>query len=157
MIVISPYSKKLGNGKRNPKDYPWWPEVIGRLRGQGFQDIIQIGIKGEEAIGVDRMIFNGPFYELAEIIKESLAWASVDNFLPHFCRVCAPNKPGVVIFSQSDPEIFGYQENINLLKDDKYLREKQFDLWTHAEFIEEAFVEPERVVNAIVQIAGDKR
>jgi len=28
MILISPYSKKLTNGKVNPKNYPYWKEVI---------------------------------------------------------------------------------------------------------------------------------
>ena len=39
----------------------------------------------------------------------------------------------------SDKNIFGYPQNINLLKNKKYLRKNQFDTWEAEEFIEKAF------------------
>ena len=44
MIIISPYAKKLHNEKVNPKNYPYWKELIKLID----QPIIQIGIDGEE-------------------------------------------------------------------------------------------------------------
>jgi hypothetical protein len=59
------------------------------------------------------------------------------------------------VFGQSDPNIFGHPENINLLKDRKYLREKQFWIWEQAEFIEEAFVTPDVVIDALKKFGVD--
>jgi hypothetical protein len=58
-----------------------------------------------------------------------------------------------VIFSQSDPVIFGHPDNVNLLKDRKYLRELQFQTWMGVPYNEDAFVSPDEVVNAVSQIA----
>lgn len=55
-------------------------------------------------------------------------------------------KKGIVLFAKSDPEIFGYPENINLLKDKKYLRWDQFGPWEATDFVEEAFFKPDRVM-----------
>ena len=46
MILISPYSKQLTNGKTNPKNYPYWDEVISQIQ----EPIIQIGIEGEKQL-----------------------------------------------------------------------------------------------------------
>jgi hypothetical protein len=43
MILISPYAQKLRNGNQNPKNYPWWPELISKID----EEIVQVGIKGE--------------------------------------------------------------------------------------------------------------
>jgi hypothetical protein len=75
---------------------------------------------------------------------ECRTWIGVDSFFQHFCWDLG--KPGIVIWGQSDPNIFGHPENINLLKDRKYLREKQFWLWEQAEYNEEAFVLPVAVL-----------
>jgi hypothetical protein len=56
-----------------------------------------------------------------------------------------------VIWSQSNPLIFGHEENINLLKDKKYLRKEQFYLWEQCEYNKDAFVEPTTVLKHIKQ------
>ena len=62
--------------------------------------------------------------KLLKLAQESNAWISVDSFFQHFCSYYKiPN--GIVIFSQSDPNIFGYPGNINILKDRAYLRPDQ--------------------------------
>jgi hypothetical protein len=61
-------------------------------------------------------------------------------------------KQGVVIFSQSSPDIFGYKENVNLLKHKKYLREKQFWLWEQCEYNKDAFVTAEAVHAAVLKV-----
>jgi hypothetical protein len=55
-------------------------------------------------------------------------------------------KPGIVLWGQSDPLIFGHPENNNLLKDRKYLREKQFWWWEQCDYNAEAFVRPEEII-----------
>lgn len=138
MIIISPYAQKLPTGQENPKNYPYWPELIAMIK----EPIIQIGVAGEKAL-VDDFRTNLPFVELTKLVNESRTWIAVDSFFQHFCWDL--NKPGVVIFSQSDPNIFGHKENINLLKDRKYLRPNQFWLWTQTQYNIEAYVPPEDV------------
>ncbi len=144
-ILLFPYAKKLPNGQQNPKDYPYWKELIILLQ-QADHSLIQVGVKGEEQLVTDfRMNLSIPV--LSDVIKQCDTWISVDSFGPHLAW--SLNKPGIVIFSQSDPLIFGHVENINLLKDRKYLREKQFWLWSQAEYNSDAYVLPEEVFDQI--------
>ena len=144
MIIISPYAQKLRNGKNNPKNYPWWSELIKLLD----QHIVQIGVQGEQQL-VDDFRTNMPLTELAELVKECKTWIGVDSFFQHFCWDL--KKPGIVLWSQSDPNIFGHPENINLLKDRKYLRKEQFWLWEQCEYNKDAFVDPNEVMKHINQ------
>lgn len=150
-IILAPYSARLINGAQNPKNFPWWAEVIAKLNSQGFE-IIQIGVTGEDRIeGVSQFVTNWPLKKLRDLIDDSVCFLSCDSFLPHYCHV-ERLKAGVVIFSQSDPNIFGHPENINLLKDRKYLRRWQYDSWMAAEYREDAFVSPDEVVAAVNQL-----
>jgi len=142
MIIISPYAKALLNGQENPKNYPYWSELIAMIK----EPIVQIGVEGEKQL-VEDFRKNLSLTDLASLVKECRTWVSVDSFFQHFCWDL--NKPGVVIFSQSDPLIFGHKENINLLKDRKYLREKQFWLWTQTDYDINAYVSPEEVFDKI--------
>ena len=51
MIIISPYSKKLENGKMNPKNYPYWKELISLLLKS--ETIIQVGTIDEKHLVTD--------------------------------------------------------------------------------------------------------
>lgn len=154
MILLSPYSRGLRNGKRNPKNYPWFDEVVKILSLQG-EEVVQVGAKGEEKIpGVKECVFGASLDELGQLVEECLTWVSVDNFFHHFCY--GLGKQGVVIFGPSDPNIYGHAKNINLLKDRKYLRPDQFGLWESLEYSEERFVDPLSVTKAVRTIVGEK-
>ena len=142
MIIIAPYAKRMPNGQENPKNYPYWPELIKMIE----EPIIQIGVEGETQLVPD-FRKNLSMDQLGELVKECRTWIGVDSFFQHLCW--DQGKPGVVIFSQSDPNIFGHKENINVLKDRKYLRQQQFWLWTQAEYLIEAYVSPEEVFSKI--------
>jgi ADP-heptose:LPS heptosyltransferase len=145
MIIISPYAQKLRNGKINPKNYPYWQELVNQLFKEGYE-IIQIGVGGEDQLVPD-FRKNLSLTELAELVKQCDTWIGVDSFFQHFCWDL--KKPGIVLWAQSDPNIFGHPENINLLKDRKYLRSKQFWLWEQCEYNKEAFVKPSEVMKHI--------
>jgi ADP-heptose:LPS heptosyltransferase len=142
MIIISPWSQKLRNGKNNPKNYPYWKELIRLIE----EPIIQVGVAGEEQLVPDCRFGLG-LEELHDLILECRTWISVDSFFQHYCWDIG--KPGIVLFGQSDPLIFGHPENTNLLKDRKYLRDKQFWLWEQCECNNEAFVVPEEVIKCL--------
>lgn len=142
MILISPYAKTLPNGQENPKNYAFWKELIDKID----QPIVQIGLEGEKQL-VEDFRKNLSLPELAALVNECDAWIGVDSFFQHLCWDL--NKPGIVIFSQSDPLIFGHKENINLLKDRKYLRPNQFWLWTQATYDINAYISPEEVYKSL--------
>lgn len=150
-IIISPRSRALRNGKTNPKNYPWWKEVVAVLQ-QNDIYVIQIGEtrQNEESIGANEIILDLSLNELKLKVEECGVWASVDNFFPHLCSFTS--KRGVVAFSLSDPLIFGYPNNINLLKDRKFLRNDQFGIWENVEYNEKAFVSPDVVVDSIKKL-----
>ncbi len=145
-IIISPFSRGLIDGKPHPKNYPIesWKQVIKTLKLN--HEIIQVGVTGEEILTHD-FRFDLPIPKLVELLKEVDLFISVDNFMQHMAHHYG--RRGIVIFSQSDPRLFGYPENTNLLKDKKYLRQNQFWLWEQAEFIEESFVDPSEVIKAV--------
>jgi ADP-heptose:LPS heptosyltransferase len=142
MIIISPYAKKLREEKIHPKNYPYWNYVIEKIK----EEIIQVGVEGELQL-VSDFRKNLSMSELKSLILECKTWISVDSFFQHYCWELG--KPGIVLFGQSDPNIFGHPENINLLKDRKYLREKQHWLWEQCDFDENAFVKSNEVINAL--------
>ena len=49
MILIAPYAKKLHNGRENPKNYPYWEELISLID----EPIVQIGVEGEQQLVPD--------------------------------------------------------------------------------------------------------
>lgn len=81
MILIHPYSSKLRNGKRNPKDYPYWDDLIQSIGNR--EKIVQIGIEGEAQL-VSDFRKNLTFSELSELLKECRTWIGVDSFFQHF-------------------------------------------------------------------------
>jgi len=157
-IIISPYSQKLpaaklckGHTGVNPKNYPYWEQVIELLKQQiPDLEVIQIGVVGEPILkGVSAIKHNLGPQELLDLIKDCDGWFSVDNFFQHFATYYKiPN--GFVMFGQSDPNIYGYRQNINILKDRKYLRPDQFGFWWDRLYVEEAFLSAEEVVKIVL-------
>jgi len=139
MILIHPYAKKLMNGKENPKNYPYWKELIALID----EPIIQVGIEGEEPL-VHEFLKNLPIARLRELIAECRIWIGVDSFFQHLAWDC--KKQGIVLWSVSDPLIYGHPENINLLKSRDYLADNQFLWWDFTKYNPDAFVKPEEVL-----------
>ena len=142
MIIISPYSKKLMNGKPNPKNYPYWPELIGQIK----EPIIQIGIEGEQPL-VEDFRPNLPMAELSKLLHSCRTWIACDSFFQHLAWL--EGKPGIVLWSVSDPLIFGHPENINLLKDRANLAKDQFLWWEDQVYQKDAFIHPNEVIKSL--------
>jgi len=144
MIIISPFAKQMRNDKPHPKNYPFWEELVSQIK----EPILQVGVYGEPQLAPD-FRKNLTMAELEFQVQHCRCWISVDSFFQHFCWDL--NKPGIVLFGQSDPLIFGHPENVNLLKSRSYLREKQFWLWEQAEANDDAFVKPDVVLEALAK------
>lgn len=145
MIIIAPYAKKLRNGKRNPKDYPYWNELIKMIQ----EPIIQIGIDGEEQL-VDDFRKNLSIDELKGLLDECKTWIGCDSFFQHLAW--SQKKKGIVLWSVSDPLIYGHPENINLLKDRSCLSINQFFWWEFTEHQSEKFVDPQTVYQHLTEL-----
>lgn len=155
-ILIFPWAKKLRNGeKRNPKDYPFWPELIELLKKDFFEKkesskIIQVSLSGEDIIGGDELVLDKSFKEISEMIKNCDLVITVDSMASHLSWYL--KKRAVVLFGQSDPKIFGHFENLNLLKDRKYLRKDPFNIYEGLPCNDEAFYKPEEVIEKMKNI-----
>jgi ADP-heptose:LPS heptosyltransferase len=139
MIIISPYAQKLKNGKTNPKNYPYWRELIAQID----EHIVQVGVEGEEQL-VQDFRKDLTIKELKELITKCRTWISCDSFFQHLAWDM--RKPGIVLWSVSDPNIFGHTENINLLKSRDNLADNQFFWWDYIEHDPTKFVEPDVVL-----------
>ena len=139
MIIIAPYAQKLRTGDNNPKNYPWWPELIAMID----EPIVQIGVEGEKQL-VEDFRKNLPISELKQLLKECRTWIGVDSFFQHLGWI--EGKSGIVLWGPSDPLIFGHPENVNLLKDRALLAPNQFLWWEQTEYKSERFVEPSEVI-----------
>lgn len=141
-IILFPWAKHLRNGGKNPKNYPWWPELISKLEVLGHE-IIQVGVEGEEPLVKD-FRKNLSISELSNLMKSADTWIGVDSFGQHLGWDLGIR--GMAIFGQSDPIIFGHEENVNVLKSRTYLRDKQFWWWEQCEYRADAFVDPDTIV-----------
>lgn len=141
MIIISPFSKKLRTEKPqpNPKNYPHWKELISLIN----EPIIQVGVEGEEQL-VEDFRKNLSIPELSALIGECRTWIGVDSFFQHLCWDL--KKPGIVLWGQSDPNIYGHPENTNLLKGREYLMQNQFLMWEMVPYRKDCFVSPKEVI-----------
>ena len=155
-IILAPYAKKLRNGKINPKNYPWFSEVIQKLKKSDPNiHIKQIGSEEETIVcpKVDEFTQGLSMQEIIKEIKECTTFISVDSFLGHLGAYIG--KRGIVVFGKSDPNIFGYPQNNNVLKDRKYLRKNQFDIWESEPFDKKAFVDSTSLAKIILTELDD--
>lgn len=146
-IIIFPYAKTMRDGRPHPKNYPWWSELISMLEKDGHE-IIQVGLAHEKPL-VSDFRTNLSIPDLETLILGADTWIGVDSFGQHLGW--SLGRRGLAIFGPSDPLIFGHKENVNVLRDRKYLREQQFWWWEQTEFVEESFSPPEEVYRIFVE------
>jgi hypothetical protein len=142
MIIIAPFAQKLINGKENPKNYPFWEQLISLID----EPIVQVGVSGETQLVEDHRK-NLTISELKQLIQECRTWISVDSFFQHLAW--DQGKKGVVLWSVSDPNIFGHPENENLLKSRESLAKNQFLWWEDVPFRKENGVDPRLVLESL--------
>jgi ADP-heptose:LPS heptosyltransferase len=153
-IVIQPYSLDLkpyfGPHAENPKNYPYWDHLIKLLK-KDKHSLTQIGIQGETVLKCQKLLIAQSFSDIRKAIEKTDLCLCIESFLFHMAHLL--KKPCVVLWGVGDPLLFGYPEQVNLLKDRKYLRRNQFDingkLGPLPHHNKDAFVEPEHVIRAI--------
>lgn len=146
MILISPWSRNLPDGGLSPKNYPHWSEVVNGLVSVDHK-VVQLSCKSEADVPGAERINDLPLDKIGEMMKGCDTWISVDNFFHHMAWTLG--QPGIVIFGSSDPEIFGHPENINILKDRRFLRARQFGLWSQETPNPDRFIGSSAVLEAV--------
>lgn len=141
MIIISPWAKELLSKKPNPKSPPiqWWKQLISLIK----EPIVQVGIKSEIQLVFD-FRKDLSIVHLRELLTECRTFITIDSFFQHLAW--DQNKPGIVIWGQSNPKIYGHDIHTNLLKGEEYLMPDQFLMWELIEYKENCFVTPEEVI-----------
>ncbi len=152
MIVISPFSRTLKNGAKNPKNYPYWEELISMIK-ESFpnETICQAVDKDEARLKGAKTFVKTNLKTLPKFLASAKLVLSVDNFMPHLCHYYSIQKC-IVVFGQSDPRIYGWKEYLNLCLDEQYLMPNQFASWEEATYKEEAFPKPEFIFGIIKDI-----
>lgn len=131
-ILLAPFSKPMPQG--NAKNYPYWEELIAALNGH---DLIQIALPDEPKLVSDVRV-GLSLAEIKGLLNNCDLFISVDSFLPHLAHTIG--KSGIVLWGKSDPAIFGYHENINLVGDPSLFRADQFKWWMEEQPNPAAFV-----------------
>jgi hypothetical protein len=150
VVIVSPYSFRPDHAK----SYPYWNELIPMIKNCGFK-VVQIGRKDEVQLeNVDDFLKSLPLKEIEKIVLNCKYWISCDNFLQHMINSLDIIVPGVVIWGISDPKLFGYDYNTNILKSKKFLRNNQFDTWHGVEQNLNVFDKAEVVFDKIIK--GEK-
>ena len=147
-LLFAPVAQIRINRTNSEKNYPWPQELADSLKQAGHA-LLQVGAAGEKQYA-DRFRSNPSWKVLEGMIEECDSFVSVDTFLQHFAWL--KRKRGIVIFSQTDPLIFGHPDfHICLVKDRKYLRQgwRQFDTFEGLELNDEAFVSPIEVLKSL--------
>lgn len=108
------------------------------------EPVVQVGTSNEEPLVTD---FRPDLSveQLRQLINECRIWIACDSFFQHLAW--AEGKRGIVLWSVSDPNIYGHPENINLLKSREYLASNQFLWWENHEHNPDAFVIAQDVFN----------
>lgn len=157
-ILISPYCARIPivqNGKvvgtqDSAKTPYYWKEFMAVVHAtQKDWEFLQIGAPDD--IHLPHCKFKSPRIpqEAVELIKSTDTWVCPDTWLQH---LASPIKKGVVVWSRSNPKLFGYDTNINLVKDEKYFKPDPWSTWHQTEYIKEAFVDYEEIIMALKEI-----
>lgn len=156
-ILVQPYTAKIPATPLNPsgicaKQFQYFKNVCSVLHWLGHE-IIQVGTEGEEDLGVGPFIISPKLKELKKLIQETDTWISLDSFLQHMAHDLG--KKGIVIWSVSDPKIFGYPENLNLYKDESLFRKEQHAKWFEEPYSKDSFLDYITIVNRIIYWAKE--
>lgn len=142
MILLNAWSRPLRNHQHNPKNYPYWQQVLAGIQ----LPVIQIAVQGDQQL-VQDCRFNQSLQQLDQLLEECHTWLAVDSFFQHWAW--HRRKQGIVLWGPSNPNIFGHEENINLTLGPTAWRENQFLTWEQLPYNKHVFVKPALVLAAL--------
>lgn len=147
-ILIQPYAampKDATELGKNPKDWPYFDKLIEAMPQHEW---LQIGFGNKPIKGAKEVVANRK--GVIALIEECDTWISVDTWLQHVATLTC-RKRGIVLFSRSEPKMFGHPQNINLLKSQMYVQ-SPYAPWLAANYSAAAFVSVEKVIEAVNEV-----
>jgi len=157
IIHANPAKGNAQKVEQNAKCYAHWQEVINLLLDKGFK-VIQIAASNEKIYSDVYTKMNLPFPEISKLCEKADAIIAVDSFMPHLVNLYKVKIPIIVLWTENDPNIFGYEGHIHLFKDRKYFRPQQYCWrpWGDTVINQEESIEPEIVVDTVLKITENK-
>ena len=108
------------------KMYPYWTYLSILLKEKGHI-VKQLKFLNEPAVNNVEIVDNPSHIKIVELLKDKNSYLiSNDSFIPHLLNYHLPNKKSFVLFGVTDPKIYGYSQNINILKSNNFLLPNQF-------------------------------
>lgn len=134
----------------NAKSYPWWQAVVALLQDKGH-DCYQFFSpnSNEQDVGANYKLI-GTLEEIEKILPTLDCFISTDTFIQHLVVAKCIDIKGVVIWSKSDPNIFGYPERFVNLYKPEYFRHNQYDVWLGEQRDLNSFPSVQEVVKAVI-------
>jgi len=154
ILIVAPYPARIPNGKKNCKEYPWWNELTSLIKEKTDYVIYQfVSLEEKKLSHIDYYIdtFN-KLWEQEKLIKSCTCWISVDNYFHHFMNVIDSGKKGIVLWGKTDPLIYGYPGNVNMLKDRANLRKQKFSVLGIEDFDPKVFYRPTEVLEVLEEL-----
>jgi len=146
LLHISP-----ANGDDNPKAWPV-SHVEALMNLAPEHDYRIVGAEGSAILQNPKITaVKGTRKELLDYIDKNVDLViAIDSWIQHLVALNT-SKPMIVLFSRSNPEIFGHKRSgvINLFESEDYFRSEPFYSWIGERVMPEALVSPEQVARSI--------
>lgn len=149
-IAIFPGAKYLSDGKLSAKYYPAWGKIIGCLQLLGHE-VHQFGVPGDENLLCDKTVFTTNPLDVEKALGDYDLFIATDTWIQHMANYIDCKTPGIVLWSLSDPAIFGYKWFVNLAKPE-YFRKDQHAVWIGVEPVNDAFADFKTVLDTVKRI-----
>jgi len=129
------------------KNWPYFADLIALNPEVEFIEILipgQVPVEGATP-------FTGTRREIINLLNECSLFISIDSWLQHLAK-WNTDADGVVIFSRSNPALFGYKEFENVFKSNKYFKASPYEAWGPMDILADAFPTVEQVQNSFVKL-----
>jgi len=141
-VIIQTQTGSAGKAK----EWPFFEEFISL---NPEVDFIEVLVEGQTPTKGASAIY-GTRKEILQELRNADLFISIDSWLQHLASM-QTDKLGLVIFSRSNPAIFGYPKFNNVFKDSKYFKSNPYDTWLPSDVIMESFVSVERVQECFLE------
>jgi len=145
MIKVIIQTKTNSAGKA--KEWPFFEELISLNPEVNFVEVL---IEGQNPTKGAAAMY-GTRKEILQELKDSDMFISIDSWLQHLASM-QTDKLGLVIFSRSNPAIFGYPKFANVFENTKYFKSNPYEAWSPVDIMTEAFPSIEIVQKTFLEL-----
>lgn len=111
-ITINTGAMGAEKGRIQTKQWPYWQQVVDTLLEQG-ERVVHLGIRWEKKLKRVEHVWQKPLTEVIQYLEASKLHLGNENGLVRLRRLVT-NKPSVVVFGPTHPDMYGFDNNINI-------------------------------------------